>query len=311
MKQPLVSVVVPAFNRAQTVPAAVRSVLRQQYDPLEVIVVDDGSADGTAEVARAGGDPRVRVIANARAKGAQGARNTGILAARGEWIAFNDSDDEWLPGKLAMQLAVLRAEDFAKDLVVHGDVLKVDARQAARERFALPHTHGRSYASLLRRPGPMLQAMLAHRESFERIGLLDEAISAYHEWDTAIRLAEHCRFVHLREPLLCYSVGGTGTISADARRDVLGYAQVVRKHGADIARIHGRAGLRRHLQWLVRRAVSLGVPDLAAALRAEAVELGGVRRALLERSCVPGALGELSHRLAQLYDLAASTSRAS
>src|SRR3990170_4524560 len=104
MKQPLVSVVVPAFNRAQTVPAAVRSVLRQQYDPLEVIVVDDGSADGTAEAARAGGDPRVRVIANARAKGAQGARNSGILAARGEWIAFNDSDDEWLPGKLAMQL---------------------------------------------------------------------------------------------------------------------------------------------------------------------------------------------------------------
>jgi glycosyltransferase involved in cell wall biosynthesis len=102
MEPGLVSVVVPAFNRERFLAAAVQSALDQTYTRLEVIVVDDGSTDGTPEVARtlALADPRVRVVRRTNG-GPASARNTGLEAARGEYVSFLDSDDVYLPGKLA------------------------------------------------------------------------------------------------------------------------------------------------------------------------------------------------------------------
>lgn len=302
---PLISVVIPCFDRAATIAAAVHSVLAQPYPELEVLVVDDHSSDQSAAVVRALGDPRVRVLGNARARGAQGARNTGILAARGDWIAFNDSDDEWLPGKLGSQVQALQQERFAENLVIHGNGVRMGKEGAARARLTLPRTEGDAYADLLLRPGPMLQGMLVRRSELQAIGLLDESLRSYQEWDTAIRLAQRCRFIHLVEPLFVYRVGHAGAISGDLRRDITGYASVVRKHAAGIVEHHGRAGLRRHYQWLLRRASQLDAQDLVAELRAEAVAAGNMtalRRGLLERSCAAGMGGSAAHRLAQLYD---------
>ena len=104
---PPVSVVIPAYNRAPTIGAAIDSVLRQTFTDFELVVVDDGSTDGTLTAARAIADPRLRVIAAPQNMGAAGARNLGVAEARGTWIAFQDSDDEWLPEKLAKQMARL------------------------------------------------------------------------------------------------------------------------------------------------------------------------------------------------------------
>ena len=104
---PPVSVVIPAYNRAATIGAAIESVLRQTWEDFELVVVDDGSTDGTLEAARRIADPRLRVIAAPHNMGAAGARNLGVAEARGTWIAFQDSDDEWLPEKLAKQMARL------------------------------------------------------------------------------------------------------------------------------------------------------------------------------------------------------------
>jgi glycosyltransferase involved in cell wall biosynthesis len=105
---PRLSVVIPAYNRAVTIGRAIASVLAQDRDDLEVVVVDDGSDDDTAARATDFG-PAVRVLRQANA-GPGAARNAGIAASRGELVAFLDSDDEWLPGKLAAQLAVLDAD---------------------------------------------------------------------------------------------------------------------------------------------------------------------------------------------------------
>ena len=94
---PPVSVVIPAYNRAATIGAAIDSVLRQTWEDFELVVVDDGSTDGTLAAARAVTDPRLRVVAAPHNLGAAGARNLGVAEARGTWIAFQDSDDEWLP----------------------------------------------------------------------------------------------------------------------------------------------------------------------------------------------------------------------
>ena len=110
---PPVSVVIPAYNREATIVAAIDSVLGQSFGDFELLVVDDGSRDGTLAAARSVADPRVRVIAAEQNGGAAAARNLGATQARGDWIAFQDSDDEWLPRKLEKQMARLHAADPA------------------------------------------------------------------------------------------------------------------------------------------------------------------------------------------------------
>ncbi|PCR89642.1 glycosyltransferase family 2 protein [Natrinema ejinorense] len=110
-----VSVIIPTYNRAATLPIAIDSALEQTVDDLEVVVVDDGSTDDTDSVLAAYDDPRVRPVVHATNRGANVARNTGLEYARGEYVAFLDSDDEWHPEKLERQLAAL--EDRSSDWV--------------------------------------------------------------------------------------------------------------------------------------------------------------------------------------------------
>lgn len=103
----LVSVIIPSFNRAYSIASTIESVLAQTYDPVEIIVIDDGSTDDTRAVVEGFGD-RVRYIHQINT-GCPGARNTGLRVARGEFIALLDSDDRWYPWKLELQIAFLRA----------------------------------------------------------------------------------------------------------------------------------------------------------------------------------------------------------
>ena len=116
----LISVVIPTFNRGDCVAEAVRSALSQTGGELEVIVVDDGSTDNTAEVLAAFGD-KIQVIRQ-KNSGVSAARNRGIQAARGEWVAFLDSDDLWLPGKLAAHVQAINAHPEAVCSVVDAEL---------------------------------------------------------------------------------------------------------------------------------------------------------------------------------------------
>lgn len=105
---PSVSVVIPTWNRAATIVAAVESALGQTHSPLEVLVCDDGSTDDTEQRIRQISDRRIRWLPGSHSGRPAVARNRGIAAARGEWLAFLDSDDQWLPGKLDAQFDRLR-----------------------------------------------------------------------------------------------------------------------------------------------------------------------------------------------------------
>lgn len=113
---PLVSVVIPAWNAERFLPATLESVFAQDHRPLQVIVVDDGSTDGTAEVAAR--HPEVEVVRIAHA-GVMAARNAGLARARGEFIALQDADDLWAPDKLSLQLAYLREHPEHGYVVAH------------------------------------------------------------------------------------------------------------------------------------------------------------------------------------------------
>ena len=107
MRKPKFSVVVPLYNKCHYIARAIQSVLDQTYDNFELIVVDDGSTDGSAEIVKRFGDSRIRMLEQANS-GASGARNSGIKCSRGEWIAFLDADDIWMPENLSSHVEILK-----------------------------------------------------------------------------------------------------------------------------------------------------------------------------------------------------------
>src|ERR1035437_870774 len=110
-KRPLVSVIIPVFNRAKLLATALHSVAEQTFPDWEAVVVDDGSSDESAEVALRVGQPgKVRVVRHERNLGPSAARNSGILAARGRYVSFLDSDDSWHPEKLSRQVELVEAD---------------------------------------------------------------------------------------------------------------------------------------------------------------------------------------------------------
>lgn len=137
---PLVSVVIPAYNRAGLIGRAIDSVLHQTHGNLELIVVDDASTDNTGEVVESIGDARIRYIRCERNAGASAARNTGIAAAAGRFVAFLDSDDIWMPEKLAGQLAAIQACNEPDRAVCYTQVI-VDSGSS---RVVMPAT-GKRY----------------------------------------------------------------------------------------------------------------------------------------------------------------------
>lgn len=154
-----VSVVIPCYNRASILGRAIRSALAQTIVPDEIVVVDDGSRDDSVAVARSFGE-RVRVIEQPNA-GAAAARNRGIAAARGDWVAFLDSDDEWRPEKLQRQFAAVQQFPEAK-LVFCDTIVRTESRVILASRFA----EGGLYGAEVRRDD---QLALYDRSLFERM----------------------------------------------------------------------------------------------------------------------------------------------
>ena len=120
---PKVTVILPVYNRSGSLEDSMRSVLNQSFRDLELIVVDDASTEDLRPIVAAVADPRVRYIRQARNGGASVARNAGLAAAKGEYIAFQDSDDLWLPGKLKAQMAMLQAAPADVGVVTGSKVL--------------------------------------------------------------------------------------------------------------------------------------------------------------------------------------------
>ena len=242
-----VSVVIPTHNRSKYIERAIASVLAQTYADLEAIVVDDGSTDDTARVveAYAREDSRIRLIAHEERKGAQAARNTGIFAATGQWIAFLDSDDEWLHDSLALRLQLAEKGRLS---VVHSECYVVNQGSTELRRFGHPSLQGWVYQALLRKSGTLFPSLLVSRECLQRIGYLDESILAYQEWETSIRLAKYYQFGFVPEPTFIYDCRHVDTISKNVFREAKGYEQVFTKHFWSIFRLLGPRALGRHCQ---------------------------------------------------------------
>lgn len=188
MKQPQISVVIPAFNRAAVLPRTIGSVLGQTLRDFEVIVVDDASGDAPEKVVKSIGDARVRVLRLAQNSGAGAARNAGVRAATGEWVAFLDSDDWWEPAKLERQLAALRrapdpANSFASHAYMNEDG---DAPRPWPKRGPRPGEDLGDYTwchnGSLQTSTWMIPRAICQRFPF------DESLRRHQDWDLMLRL---------------------------------------------------------------------------------------------------------------------------
>lgn len=196
----MISIIIPTYNRASVLERAVRSVLNQEGAELEVIVVDDGSTDGTREVLESIGDPRVRYERLPGRSGACAARNRGIELARGDYIAFQDSDDEWLPGKLATQLRQLRQS--GADVVfcalerynVRGERLLVSP---GNDVAPGPVT----YEQLLMGNLCSTQTILGRRTCFEDVRF-DPSMPRLQDWDMMLRMTRRYEVRYFRDVLV-------------------------------------------------------------------------------------------------------------
>ena len=186
---PKVSVVIPIFNGERTLTRAIDSVFAQTLSDWELILVDDGSTDRSADlIAQTKGD-RVTHIKHAQNRGAAAARNSGIAAARGRWIAFLDSDDVWKPDKLERQIAALESHGgqnvmgCASGYSLHknGRDLTISMRMAANQ-----FRHQILYGCTIS-PGTTL---LVERSVFDEIGMFDQALRRLEDWDWLLRFAE-------------------------------------------------------------------------------------------------------------------------
>jgi GT2 family glycosyltransferase len=182
---PLVSIIIPTYNRSRLLREAVESALAQTYPNVEVIVVDDGSADDTAQV-MAQYDSRLCYIRQAN-RGVAAARNTGIRASRGEYLTFLDDDDRFLPTKVERQVRLLSSQP--KSGLVHCRYYRADGEGHLLDKPSLL-PQGDILDSLVRWNFVWVGGPLVRRECFERVGVFDEAgpqITA--DWDMWLRIA--------------------------------------------------------------------------------------------------------------------------
>ena len=209
---PKVSVIIPSYNSEKTVPLTVESALAQTYKDIEVIVVDDGSTDGTRQALAPYMD-RIRYIPQENKKHS-GARNTGVKAAQGEYLAFLDSDDLWLPEKIERQVAVL---DQHPDVVLVACVARyIDqegnpARSSGRpvERYSGVVEEPSNWTRRLflgdAVPGGGSSAMV-RREALLQAGMFDEGLDYAEDWDTWMRVSFLGKFVLIPDALLLFRV---------------------------------------------------------------------------------------------------------
>jgi glycosyltransferase involved in cell wall biosynthesis len=234
-----VSIVVPTRNRARLLSCTLNSICAQQQVDLEIVVVDDGSTDDTARVAAAA-DARVRMIRNPRSLGVSAARNTGIAASRGEWVAFCDDDDLWAPDKLAAQLAAAR--EARAGWVYTGDV-SIDSR--SRVFAGSPPAPPDEVTRLLRRENPLASGgsnVVVRADLLATTGGFDPELRRTEDWDLWLRLLSTGAPAWVSRPLVAYRFHAlniatdVGSMVAEARR-------LARRHGIpiDLAAMHRRA----------------------------------------------------------------------
>ena len=295
---PRVSVIVPTYNRAHVLGESLASVLAERDVDLEVVVVDDGSTDGTAALLAGLGDRRVRPVVRPHA-GIAAARNAGLAAARAPYIAFHDSDDVVLPGRLAVPLAFLGAHPEVDLVIQNGRMLPPEGDPDGEEAPWIRPSVARALAArpigvaeVFRWNLGQLQGMCFTRRALDATGPLDPSFTILDDLDLVLRVTLRFRAVFLDVPAFAYRRhrGGVARDRGRIREEAIRLAEkLAREHPEAIDRLGRAAFVRRQARRWAR----------LASARLEAGDARGARAALAEaRALHPN---HLAYRLRALW----------
>ena len=194
----------PTFNRASQIEKSIESVLNQTHQELELIIVDDGSSDNTEEVVRSFKDSRVSFFKFEKNQGQSAARNFGIKQAKYDLVAFQDSDDEWMPNKLGKQFDLLSQSDSKCGMVFSGYWRikeKIDSKKYLPDKLAwgddskiVDKIFDGNFISVV--------TVLCKKEILDKVGGFDEKMRGFEDWDLFIRMANSCQIKFIDEPLV-------------------------------------------------------------------------------------------------------------
>jgi glycosyltransferase involved in cell wall biosynthesis len=243
---PLVSVILPTWNREQYIVEAIDSVLQQDYRNIELLVIDDGSTDSTISAIRATHDPRLRLIQQANA-GAARARNNGLRQAQGAFVAFLDADDRWKPGKLRRQMDLftqhptLTLVSARGELIDHVGQLLGDVTDSGR---GSRYNRGRDWHHdlLMRGNAIVMSSVVVRRDAALAVGgFFDERRIVSHDYELWIRLSEGRQFWVSTEVLVSYRVLNDSLLhSATTAKEYSAQLGIIRMHRARFSALQWR-----------------------------------------------------------------------
>jgi len=245
---PTVSVILPTHNRAALLKRSIKSILNQTYKDFELIVIDDASTDDTEDVVRNFGDKRIRYIKQRVNMGAQVARNAGITASKGKYIAFQDDDDEWLPAKLEKHMKVFEETSPEAD-ISFSDVLWFGKGSSELRHFPdITPADGIIYKKALDNifRDLSLLAIVVRKKVFDAAGGFDERLPRWQDYEFLLRASKYALFYHMDEPTIkCYQT--PGSISSNRDNLIIARKIIVEKYYDDYIRFGKRAALADHL----------------------------------------------------------------
>jgi len=223
---PVVSVVIPTYNRNELLKRAVESVLSQSFDEFEILVIDGSRDESTRELIKSLGDGRVRYVPQ-RGKGIANARNLGVITARGKFIAFLDDDDRWREDKLERQL------ELFKELPKEYGLIYTAFTYYYLERNKIlgikhPRASGNVYRYMIKDNITGTSTIIVKRECFKKTGLFRESFPTCEDWDMWLRMSRICLFGTIDEPLVDYSIH-SGQFSF--AKYLMGRYRMIEEHG--------------------------------------------------------------------------------
>ena len=226
---PKVSVIIPTCNRPELLSRAIKSVLSQIYQDFEIIVVDDGDKRSAENVVRQFKDNRIKYIKHVERKGGAAARNTGIKAAQGEFIAFLDDDDEWLPKKLEIQMG--QFENTPPDVGFCFSAVK-NIYKDKEEASSVPDGIADYFNLSLRRlKGFLTVTLIIKRYIFDAVGMFDERLPSHQEPDLMIRVSKKFKGLGINKPLVRVSMSCSYEhIGGSIKRRIAGREIILNKY---------------------------------------------------------------------------------
>jgi len=272
-KQPLVSIIIPTYNSERFIANSVVSALNQTYPNIEILIIDDGSTDKTETVIQKLPDS-IRYIKQVNS-GPSSARNHGIMQSNGEYIAFLDVDDEWMPSKIDKQVSLFESNQnlsitATSYIRCDADLLPIETTALnipSKEKGIIP------FRMLLEKNQLLTSSIMTKKNILDRCGFFDEEIQFGEDWDLWVRIAQLGEIGYIHTPLCKYRVHGAGLTGKLDDKNMQDWLKVIKKN-----RLRSNSWYDRHVTY--RKSYSWYLHNYAYLERVRGQKAEGKKKAL-------------------------------